>query len=157
MGYLNRLLRVGIAKNIKKDWIEVYAAMNVPIEAQSQVVQSILELGLRSEVADTVPEILAELVKGHRVKVKAVEEAVQTLFECGHDERGCLSKFLLLIFPKSPTSEWGWSRVGWSWQQWWSSVEHILAALEASCAFDCLNSLLTLIEAESGCYLPDQQ
>lgn len=156
-GYLNRLMRVGIVKNIKKDWIEVYAAMNIPIEAQAQVVQGIVEAGLRSEVADTVPEILAELVKGHRVKVKAVEEAIQTLFECGHDEKGCLSKFLLLIFPKSPTSEWGWSRVGWSWQQWWGTTERILAALDPSCAYDCLCELLRAVESESGGPLPGQQ
>merc|ERR1711920_1065528 len=112
-----------------------------------EVVQPIIEVGLGSEVADTVPEVLAELVKNHRVKIKAVEEALITLFECGLDEQNCISRFLLLIFPKSPTSEWGWSRVGWNWQQWWATTERILphwmlAALSTCCASSSTTSCL---------------
>jgi hypothetical protein len=157
LGYLRRLLRPGVAKNIKKDWVEVYAAMGIPINSQQQVVLNLLEVGLESEVASIVPDILAELIKGHRVKVKAVEEAIATAFECGGDHEGCLARFLLLIFPKSPTSEWGWSRVGWNWQQWWQSAERVLDALEASSAFEMLVGLLKTIESESGAYLPHQQ
>jgi len=158
-GYMRRLMRPGMARNIKKDWIEVWAAMSIPtgIPAQAQVVKAILQVGLESEVAETVPDILAELVKGHRAKLKAVEEAIQTLFECGCDEQGCLSRFLLLIFPKSPTSEWGWSRVGWSWQGWWATAERVLSTLDDTAAFDSLRSLLGAIESDSGTCLPKQQ
>jgi len=154
--YLQRLMRPGVTKK-HKDWVEVWATMAIPIDKQDQVVQAILQTGLESEVADTIPEILAELVKGHRVKIKAVEEAISTIFECGSDEQGCLARFLFMIFPKSPTSEWGWSRVGWSWQQWWSLSDRVLSALDASSAFECLRQLLTTIESESGAYLPHQQ
>lgn len=154
--YIRRLMRPGLTRKTR-DWIEVWAAMSIPLESQVDVIQAIVEVGLQSEVADTVAEVLAELVKGHRVKIKAVEEALQTLFECGCDEEGCLSRFLLLVFPKSPTSEWGWSRVGWSWQQWWGTTERILDALETSSAFDVLCELLRAIETDSGAYLPHQQ
>jgi len=154
--YLRRLMQPGVmSKN--KDWIEVWAIMNIPIESQAEVVQAILEIGLESEVADTIPDALAELIKGHRVKIKAVEEAIQTLFECGSDQQGCLSRFLLLIFPKSPTSEWGWSRVGWNWQQWWTTADRVLATLDNNSAFVLLCNLLRGIETESGAYLPHQQ
>merc|ERR1719436_1065073 len=123
--------------------------MSIPIDSQQEVVQVILEVGLESEVASQVPDILAELLKGHRVKIKAVEEAIQTLFECGSDEQGCLSRFLLLIFPKSPSSEWGWSRVGWSWKEWWNTTE-------TYSAYEMLSDLLRALETESGCYLPHQ-
>lgn len=155
--YLERLTQPGVAK--PKDWIEVWAAMNIPVEIaiHSFVVQKIIEIGVQSEVGDTIGEVLAELVKGHRAKVKAVEDAMTTCFECGCDEKDCLSRFLLLIFPKSPTSEWGWSRVGWSWKEWWGIADKIFACLERGGAFEVLRSLLSAIETESGTYLPHQQ
>jgi hypothetical protein len=155
--YIERLVQPGVAK--PKDWIEVWAAMNIPVEinVHATVVQHIIEIGVSSETGDTISEVLAELVKGHRAKVKAVEQAIATIFECGCDEKDCISKFLLLIFPKSPTSEWGWSRVGWSWKEWWGIAEKILASMESSGAFEALRSLLSAIETESGTYLPHQQ
>mmetsp|Transcript_159913 Transcript_159913/g.298274 ORF Transcript_159913/g.298274 Transcript_159913/m.298274 type:complete len:372 (+) Transcript_159913:98-1213(+) len=157
-GYLTRLTKPGTMEKIK-DWVEVWAAMNIPVEIDKQaiVVQGILEVGLISEVADTIGDVLAELVKGHRAKIKAVEEAITTLFECGTDEQGCLSRFLLKIFPKSPTTEWGWSRVGWNWQQWWSIAEKIFDTLDKTSAFESLRVLLAAIETDSGTYLPHQQ
>jgi len=154
--YLERLFCPGVVQK-NKDWVEVWAAMSVPIDSQAEVLQPLLQVGLSSEVSDAVPDILAELIKGHRTKIKAVEEAVMTLFECGSDDQGCLARFLLLIFPKSPTSEWGWSRVGWSWQQWWGTTERILSALDASSAYETLCNLLRQLESDSGTYLPHQQ
>lgn len=158
--YIMRLMEPGIVEK-PKSWVEIWAAMNIPvtIEAQSTVIKAIIRIGLESEesIAATVPDLLAQLVTGHRCKVKAVEEAVTTLFECGDDEQGCLSRFLLLIFPKSPTSEWGWSRVGWNWQQWWGLADRILLALGGKGAFDMLCKLLKSLETDSGTYLPHQQ
>jgi hypothetical protein len=155
--YFERLIVPGVAK--PKDWIEVWAAMNIPVEiaVHSRVVQKIIEIGVQSEVGDTMGEVLAELVKGHRAKVKAVEDAITTVFECGCDEKDCIARFLLLIFPKSPTSDWGWSRVGWSWKEWWGIADKIFACLEKSGAFESLRTLLSLIETDSGTYLPHQQ
>mmetsp|Transcript_9594 Transcript_9594/g.27009 ORF Transcript_9594/g.27009 Transcript_9594/m.27009 type:complete len:248 (+) Transcript_9594:219-962(+) len=156
LDYIQRLMSPGVVKK-PRSWIEIWATMKIPIESQVGVIRALVEVGLASETADTVPDVLAELVKGHRVKIKAVEEAIEALFECGGDEQGCLSRFLLLVFPKSPTSEWGWSRVGWSWQQWWSTAERILETLEVSSAFAVLCELLQSMEAQSGTYLPHQQ
>jgi len=156
--YIERIFGFGAV--IKpKDWIEVWAAMDIPvtISCHAQVVQMIIELGVQSEVGENVGEILAELVKGHRAKVKAVEQAVTTIFECGCDEKDCIARFLLLIFPKSPTSEWGWSRIGWSWKEWWNISSKIFNCLEETGAFEALKSLLSSIETDSGTYLPHQQ
>jgi len=155
--YIERLVVPGVAK--PKDWIEVWAAMNIPVNlpTHSYVCQQIVEHGVRSEVGDTIGEVLAELVKGHRAKINAVEDALKTVFEFGCDEKGCIARFLLLIFPKSPTSEWGWSRVGWSWKEWWSLSDKIFRCLEPSGAFETLQAVLSSIETESGTYLPHQQ
>jgi len=155
-GYLQRMFVKGAVQKFKV-WHEVWAAMSIPIDMQKIVVQNIVEVGMESELADTVPDILAELTKGHRCKCKAVEEALSTVFECGADQNSCISRFLLLIFPKSPTSEWGWSRVGWNWQQWWVTADKILTSLDSSSAFDTLCELLKSIETDSGAYLPHQQ
>lgn len=154
--YIRRLFVPGVTSKTK-DWVEIWAAMSIPIDKQGLVIQAILEVGLDSELAETMSDILVDLVKGHRCKIKAIEETVSTLFECGGDQHSCLQRFLLMLFPKSPTSEWGWSRVGWSWQQWWSTTEKLLGTLEAGSAFETLVQLLTAIETESGTYLPHQQ
>lgn len=154
--YLRRLLRPGVATK-HKEWIEVWAAMSIPIDKQHIVLLHLLDNGLQSEVAEDVAEIVGELIKGHRVKIKAVEEAVCTLFECGCDHEGFLARMFFVIFPKSPTSEWGWSRVGWSWTQWWQLAERILNALAPGDAFDLLAGLLRTIETESGAYFSHQQ
>jgi hypothetical protein len=155
--YLERLVVPGVCQT--KSWIEVWAAMNIPVEidTHSCVVRHIIEIGIQSEIGDTIGDVLAELVKGHRAKVKAVEDALCTTFELGCDEKDCLSRFLLLIFPKSPTSEWGWSRIGWSWKEWWAISDKVLSSLEQSSAFEVLRSILTSIETDSGTYLPHQQ
>jgi hypothetical protein len=155
--YIERLVKPDVCST--KQWIEVWAAMNIPVTlpCHSLVVQMIIECGVKSEVGETIGEVLAELVKGHRAKVKAVEDALKTIFEFGCDEKDCIATFLLRIFPKSPTSEWGWSRVGWSWKEWWGIADKIFACLESSAAFECLRSLLSSIETESGTYLPHQQ
>jgi len=154
--YTERLFAPGVCKKMK-DWVEVWASMDIPIPNQHQVLEVFLQVGLESEASETMPEVLTALVLGHRTKIKAVEEALSTMFEAGEDHGGCLSRFFFLIFPKSPTSEWGWSRVGWSWQQWWNMFERVLNALDKSSAFECLRSLLEKIEQESGTYLPHQQ
>lgn len=155
--YFLRLTQPGVAE--PKDWIVVWAAMDIPvtIEIHSLVVRKIIETVVQSEVGDTVGDILAHLVKGHRAKVKSVEDAITTIFECGCDEKDCIARFLLLIFPKSPTSEWGWSRVGWSWKEWWGIADRICSSLEMSGAFEVLRTLLSAIETDSGTYLPHQQ
>jgi hypothetical protein len=155
--YLERLVMPGVCNG--KQWVEVWAAMNIPVEIgpQSLVVRFIIEIGIKSEIGDTVGDILAELVKGHRAKVKAVEDAICTAFELGGDEKDCLARFLLLTFPKSPTSEWGWSRTGWNWQMWWSMADKVFSSLEESSAFEVLRAILSSIETESGTYLPHQQ
>merc|ERR1719460_3515045 len=125
--------------------------MNIPVEIgiHALVVQTIIQYGVQSEVGDTIGEVLAELVKGHRAKVKAVEQAMSTIFEFGCDEKECIMRFLLNMFPKSPTSEWGWARVGWSWKEWWSITDRIFSVLESGAAFQTLRTLLSSIETES--------
>eukprot|EP00933_Yihiella_yeosuensis_P001095 TRINITY_DN101750_c0_g1_i1.p1 TRINITY_DN101750_c0_g1~~TRINITY_DN101750_c0_g1_i1.p1 ORF type:complete len:269 (+),score=73.44 TRINITY_DN101750_c0_g1_i1:50-808(+) len=152
--YLEILL---VQKAIKKpkDWVEVWAAMNIPIESQSKVLLEILRFGLEN-ACEGLGDMLSELIKGHRVKTKAVEEAALEIMKGVEDRSGVLRQMLFNIFPKSPNSEWGWSRVGWSWLQWWQILEKLLGVLEPTSAFDELASLLNEIEAAGGKPLTQQ-
>lgn len=153
--YIYGLFNPGVIKK-PKDWVEIWAAMLVPVDNQTPVIRRIMEVGYDSESSETFGEVLAELIKGHRVKLKFVEEALQDVFEYSVDEKGVLSKYFLYIFPKSPTSEFGWSRVGWNWQSWWDSVLRILNLLDPPNAFYILRELLTSMESLSGAFLSHQ-
>merc|ERR1719215_1393995 len=83
-------------------------------------------------------------------------QAITTAFEGRDDTNGLLRDMLFNIFPKGPQSEWGWSREGWSWQEWWKIVQKSYDALEVTSAFDELTALLDRIEAEGGKPLAQQ-
>jgi len=147
--YLETLIVQKAAKK-PKDWIEVWAAMGIPIDCQTKVLTEIIAFGLQTSPEGGLGQVLAELIKGHRVKSKAVEEAVQATLTGGEDRAGVLREMLFIVFPKGPNSDWGWSRVGWGWQEWWKITEKTIGCLEPTSAFDELGLLLEKIEAAGG-------
>mmetsp|Transcript_58297 Transcript_58297/g.125246 ORF Transcript_58297/g.125246 Transcript_58297/m.125246 type:complete len:253 (+) Transcript_58297:84-842(+) len=148
MRYLDTLMVQKAAKK-PKDWIEVWAAMLIPIESQSKVLEPIMRFGLEN-APEGLGAILAHLIMGHRCKTKAVDDAVQNTFQGNEDPHGVLREMLYLLFPRGPDSEWGWSRVGWSWQEWWKIACSTMGCLAPAAAFDSLAALLDKIEANSG-------
>lgn len=151
-----KILVVEQAAQKPKDWIEFWAKMNVPVDSQSRVLTEIIAFCLNEPPVGGLGAVLAELIKGHRVKTRAVEEAVETAMAGGQDARGVLRQMLFSIYPKSPDSDWGWARVGWSWQEWWKIVERTIGGLEKLAAFDELGLLLERLELEGGKPLSDQ-
>jgi len=156
MKYLDTLF-VQKAARKPKDWVQVWAAMDIPSEvgAQSMVLNPILRFGLEQAPED-LGKIAAELLIGHRIKSKTLQEAVQGACKDEGTDKGFLRETFFLIFPKGPQSEWGWSRVGWSWQEWWKLVEGCYTGLDNAKAFDELCWLLDKIEAEGGKPLVEQ-
>lgn len=151
--YLDMLIIQKAAKK-PKDWIEVWAAMDIPVPSQTLVLEPILTYGLEY-APESLGKILGELLKGHRIKTKALEDAVAVSFK-GMSDKGVLRETFFMIFPKGPQSEWGWSRVGWSWQEWWKIVEGCYVALDPAKAFDEVAALLDRIEAAGGKPLAEQ-
>ena len=151
---LNRYLQILVleqAAQKPKDWIEVWAAMNIPVESQSRVLSEIISFCLQNAApVGGLGSVLAELIKGHRVKTKAVEEAVEAAMAGRQDAEGVLRQMLFSIYPKGPDSDWGWSRVGWSWQEWWKICERTMGCLDNLAAFDELGLLLERLESEGG-------
>ncbi|CAJ1373403.1 unnamed protein product [Effrenium voratum] len=147
--YLDTLVVQGAASK-PKDWVEVWAAMNIPVDSQTAVLSVIVAFCLQHPPPGGLGALLAELIKGHRVKTKAVEDAVAQAMRGKEDSEGVLRELLFTIFPKGPNSDWGWSRVGWSWQEWWKICARVLSSLKPLSAFDELGLLLERIELSSG-------
>lgn len=145
-----------------KDWVEIWAAMDIPVAHQALVLTPMLRYALRESdaprtTAEGMGDILAELIKGHRTKTSVVQESFKAALGGASDTFNVLPRMLFLIFPKSPSTEWGWSRVGWSWQQWWTICEKTVGELEPMAAFDDLAAVLGAIEAKSGTPLVKHQ
>jgi len=151
--YLHKLFVQKAAKK-PKDWVAVWAAMDIPPTNQVPVLEPILRYGLQHS-PESLGKIAAELLIGHRIKIKSLKEAVPGACSEGTD-KGFLRETFFLIFPKGPQSEWGWSRVGWSWQEWWKLVEGCYSDLDPANAFDELCFLLDKLEAEGGTSLAEQ-
>eukprot|EP00419_Tripos_fusus_P029243 CAMPEP_0172709920 /NCGR_PEP_ID=MMETSP1074-20121228/55350_1 /TAXON_ID=2916 /ORGANISM="Ceratium fusus, Strain PA161109" /LENGTH=281 /DNA_ID=CAMNT_0013533243 /DNA_START=50 /DNA_END=892 /DNA_ORIENTATION=- len=154
MKYLDKLFIQKAAKK-PKDWVEIWAALDIPVTHQVPVLEPLLRFGLEHD-PESLGKIAAELLIGHRVKSKSLQEAVVGACKGEGTDKGFLRETFFLIFPKGPQSEWGWSRVGWSWQEWWKLVEGCYTGLDSDKAFDELSFLLDKLEAEGGKPLIEQ-
>lgn len=166
-GRLNQVLKRlwdGVART-PRDWGSAFLAMGIPAERHAEVLQKFLNMAFvqtEGHEPEQAPMIIAELVKGHKVKMQIVEEVLVTF---GHNLDGILAMneeawhvyayVLLHVHPKPLKSGWGWSRVGWSWLGWWKFVEKCIASLEAPKAFEVLSMLLKLIQDREGVTLSE--
>merc|ERR1712224_488782 len=129
--------------------------MGIPVDNQSAVLAPIMSYA-RQHKPKGLGMIISELLRGHRVKTKTIEESVAIAFKEAEDEHLNLADCLFTLFPKGPTSPWGWSRTGWGWQGWWKLTEGTLSPLDSLSAFDSLIELLARIAKEGGTELIDQ-
>lgn len=156
--YLDVLLVQKAAKK-PKDWIEVWARMQIPSEHQAEVLTFILSFGRDHKAAidgQSLGVVIAELIKAHKVKTKAVEDALIATFRDRRDKIKVFQDLFFAIFPKGPESEWGWSRVGWSWAEWWKMLEKTMDTVHTLNAFNQLIALLNRIEAAGSKPLAQQ-
>lgn len=138
-----------------EEWVELWAAMDIPVDNQAAFLAPLMSFALAKK-PESLGKIIAELLRGHRVKTKSIEESVASAYKGLKDEHFNLADFLFAIFPRGPTSPWGWSRIGWGWQEWWKLVEGTLSPLEELAAFDSLIQLLERIAQEGKIPLVEQ-
>jgi hypothetical protein len=152
----------GIAKK-PKDWAVAWNAMKIPLDKQVEALQAFLNLAfVRTDDPEKAPMVIAELAMMHKIKIRSVEEV---LLVFGQNFDGVLAineeawqfypKFLVQVFPKPAASGWGWSRVGWSFQSWWTFVEKCIQTLESPRAFEVIAQLLVLIQDREGTTIAD--
>lgn len=153
--YLEKIFGGGVTER-PKDWVEIWASMDIPVDRQPLALTPIMKWSLKMKPEET-GMILAELLKGHRTKSNTIVESVIATMKDTTDPCGVLQEFLYTIYPRGAASPWGWSRIGWSWQEWWKIAVTIISALTPSSAFDEMATLLNRIEAVGLVPLARQQ
>lgn len=103
---------------------------------------------------DVAVAAFADLSRSHRLKLKNVEESIRCLVaEPGYALQSSpevcqlLSRLLAEWFPQPRGASWGWSRVGWSFGEWWKLVHRILGGVAVPCMLGILQPTLGLLEA----------
>lgn len=162
LGEVLKKLWDGVARK-PKDWVAAWQGMSVPADKQAAVLQKIMNMSFQqADDTERGPMIVADLVKAHKVKLRACEEVFVAF---GHNLDGILAineeawhsyaHFLTHVFPKQANAGWGWSRVGWSWNSWWKFTEACTQTLEPSRSADLLCVILRFIQEREGMALSD--
>lgn len=133
-------------------WIEAWVQLNLPEDRRQEVGRCLVAVLLDLAVSDSLvtmhsaADAVAWLSKAQRLKLTIVEDV---LAECWSGAEGrCpqahqfVSRLLFQWFPRPKDCSWGWSRVGWSWREWWRLVEKVLGQLPPSAAFYALRGAL---------------
>eukprot|EP00927_Polykrikos_kofoidii_P033990 TRINITY_DN28836_c0_g1_i1.p1 TRINITY_DN28836_c0_g1~~TRINITY_DN28836_c0_g1_i1.p1 ORF type:complete len:776 (+),score=174.92 TRINITY_DN28836_c0_g1_i1:94-2421(+) len=127
-------------------------------------VRELLKLMTESpEVPQKIADILAWLTRGHRVKLKIVEDVIKEwtarmLAKATQQQAGTkvpeveelLSALFVHWFPMPKIAGWGWSRVGWSWHEWWKTVGRITKDLSPMASFEVLLRTLESMQKTAG-------
>jgi len=146
-------------------WLQLPVRKEKRHEVGAPLVRLLLDLMVEgASSAKRVGDVLAWLSRAHRVKVKTIEETLGTWMaqirdsaELKADDRRVLSWALFNWFPQPKISPWGWSRIGWSWQEWWKLVERLLDKLPGAHAFDILRHMLENMQEQEGTLICEQQ
>eukprot|EP00746_Dinoflagellata_sp_MGD_P141110 gnl/MRDRNA2_/MRDRNA2_74273_c0_seq1.p1 gnl/MRDRNA2_/MRDRNA2_74273_c0~~gnl/MRDRNA2_/MRDRNA2_74273_c0_seq1.p1 ORF type:complete len:912 (-),score=165.82 gnl/MRDRNA2_/MRDRNA2_74273_c0_seq1:1-2736(-) len=153
-GILDKLFCQGVAQDASQ-WIRVWRALCIPEALEMEVLQFFLMFGFGCGAHEEVAEVVEVLVKNTQVSLMSIDVSLQCiaprLASMEIDACQGYGATLFRLFPKGPAAPWGWSRVGWNWQVWWSLVQRVLEAMQRDeAAFNVLVHLFLLLEAKSG-------
>lgn len=149
-----------------KDWPKVWQAAIRPLGDgwQQEVIVALLQAVLPKEIPDLSARLVAELVRVSAVILKDCEEALQTFASTleglvkEHEDAWHVHSYVLVcMFPKTPSTSWGWLRPGWSWTAWWQVTEKVLRCADRYRAFDILVLILQMMQEKSHCVVREQQ
>jgi len=155
--------------DLKRHWAEAWALLELLPRSQMEengrtFVATLLEVMIAappfkiSEVAG----IIAFLTCSHRVQLHVVEDTlVEFLVSQGSHPPAradltdakvwwLVSKLLVHWFPRTKGSSWGWSRPGWTWQEWLLLTDRLLERLPEAQAFDVLKGAVEAMEDMDG-------
>jgi len=95
----------------------------------------------------TVPNLEAAL----KDLARKVEDHVQTNDQAWH----LISYFLVYLFPRSRSFEYGFVFPSWNYPTWWRATEEILQEAHKYRAFDILVLCLQLMQEKSGAVIKE--
>jgi len=135
-------------------WEQAWQQMLLPeqdrVEAGRICVHQLLDLSAGgNDEAATSALALAHLSRGHRIKIKIVEEVLAEnlgLAVVREEVQEVMSWLLFHWFPQGKTAGWGWWRVGWSWNEWWKSADRLLSAFSPANRLGAFKSMKAALE-----------
>lgn len=148
----------------RSEWPNIWSGLGPP-EEENDAIVAILEAGsaepeLRSTQA---AEIVAELARLGHIKMVSVEQSMMHLAKnleamVGQNESAwhTHSHVLTALFPKTPSSTWGWEMSSWDWAQWWRVAQRVLALADRFRAFDILVLSLQTMQERSEVVVKSQ-
>jgi len=155
----------------KKDenWTTAWMQMCVPEEHRREIGLSVIHILLDCMIESRhlmkkVAQGIADLSRWQRIKMSFVQEAMCSFVGRLSQEMQRLPEAWQVIswllchwFPRPRHLRWGWSRVGWSWLDWWKLVERILKDMDQSVAFDVLQYMLELMQEQATAVICEQE
>jgi len=120
-----------------KDYLQIWEALHVPQDCQATVLGHVLKLVPKGIDG---PSFLSFLAKTMKFKMNQAEVLFKDplLYDCA-------SSFLGRIYP-TPKNSFGWSRVGWGFNQWNQFVGKILAGIDYDQQLTVLNAILETLQ-----------
>lgn len=149
------------ANHWEEAWRRTGFSQELRPEASQAFLQNVLDCANASEAPQGKDPVtgaalaIAALSRGYMIKRQSVEDFFMERMDSA---KPCLwqtlSWLLFHWFPRNKTAGWGWSRVGWSWSEWWKVVERLLSKAEKSspeAAFKVLKETLVRMQEQKGC------
>mmetsp|Transcript_42301 Transcript_42301/g.78763 ORF Transcript_42301/g.78763 Transcript_42301/m.78763 type:complete len:531 (-) Transcript_42301:74-1666(-) len=139
------------------DWSKAWTGLGVPREHETEVLSSLFEVAVQKSANDLVPKVVVELARTRKVQIPNLESAMkelaknlEKLVETNDQAWHLVSYFLVYLFPRTRSSDWGLLFGGWNWQAWWKLTEEVLREAHKYRAFDILVLALQLMQEKSN-------
>ncbi len=125
-----------VAKKLK-DWFAVWS--NCALKDGTVIISATVYLTNRlcfeEKTEEEVADILGHLMKEKEISPKQMEQAISSFKVNNKDLNLILGHLLTFIYP-TPKGDFGWSRVGWGFAQWWGQGKKFIKDLDRP--VDCL-------------------
>lgn len=160
-----RQLLQDVEQQPAEEWPAVWSGVVFLPEDELDALTALFEAALQGGVGlDLAPRVVMELTRAKQVEMTNVEAALQAtaskleaLVQVNENAWNLHSHMLMLLFPKTPSTTWGFLRPGWSWISWWQMTERVLVKADHFRAFDILVLVLQMMQEKSGAVIKQQQ
>jgi len=144
---------------------KAWSALGISRQKECGALTALLEAALSgSSSVEAASSLVIELTRSKKVEMRSVELALQAMaqrleeFVVLNDGAWHLhSQVIALLFPKTPSTTWGFQRPGWTWTTWWSLAEKVMSAADRFRAFDVLVMVLQICQEKSEAIIKQQQ
>jgi len=148
------------------EWIQAWSILGISgNEQHTAALTALLEAALQGIAPlELAASLTVELARSKCVEMRSVELSLQAIarrledfIQADESAWHLLSHELTLLFPKTPSSTWGFQRQGWNWTTWWNLTEKVLNTADNFRAFDILVMLLQTCQEKSDAVIKKQQ